>query len=307
MANVRTSLVVMGMVAAGLVGGLVARSLPLGQTVQAAEGAAKAVRAESFVLVDADGKEIAVLGQTADGTALTIKGKDGKTRAGLGVNPAGDAGLLVYDAQGRPRICASSTTEGSSVILVDASGKERMAMGLGPDGPGLPEQAGMLIRDQNQNIRFGMGVAPDGKGVGWDLRDADGKVRVAASDGPSLTLKDTDGHNRAELSYLRAEDYWSIRFLDAKGTSRIGWGARADGKASGGHMQDSKGVLRVGFGADEGTGTGLTLNNADGKEIVGIGVGPGAGGGDLSLKSPSDGHVVWRASQQARQEQPKAE
>jgi hypothetical protein len=193
MASARTSLVVMGMVAAGLVGGLVARWLPPPAPAQAAEGAPKVVRAESFVLTDADGKEIGVLGRTADGTALVIKNKDGKMRASLGVTPGGDAGLAVYDIQGRPRISASSTPEGSSVILVDADGKERLAMGLGPDAPGLPEQAGMAVRDQNGKIRFGMGVTPDGKGCGWDLRDTDGKVRIAASDGPALTLKDPDG------------------------------------------------------------------------------------------------------------------
>jgi hypothetical protein len=134
--------------------------------------------------------------------------------------------------------------------------------------------------------------------------DADGRERGAFGmlpDGPGLALKDEEGRTRIVLAYTKTdpEDYWSIRFLDAKGVSRIGWGARGDGRGSGGHMMDSKGVLRVGFGADEVAGTGLSLKNADGNEIVGLGVGPGAGGGDLTLKSPSDGREVWRASKAA--------
>jgi hypothetical protein len=126
-------------------------------------------------------------------------------------------------------------------------------------------------------------------------------------DGPGLTLKDEGGRTRIILAYTKTEpaDYWSIRFLDEKGTSRIGWGARGDGRGSGGHMQDSKGVLRVGFGADEVSGTGLTLNSAEGKQVVGIGVAP-SGGGDLSLKNPFTGQTVWQASKAGQAPQPAA-
>ena len=135
--------------------------------------------------------------------------------------------------------------------------------------------------------------------------DAEGRERGTfgmLADGPGMTVKDEEGRTRVLIGYIKQgeQDWWGIRCYDTGGVSRIGWQVRGDGKGAGGHMQDSKGVLRVGFGADEVAGTGLTLNNAEGKEIVGIGVGPGAGGGDLSLKSPSDGQVVWQASKAAQ-------
>ncbi len=134
--------------------------------------------------------------------------------------------------------------------------------------------------------------------------DSEGRDRGTfgmLGDGPALTLKDEEGRTRAVFGYIEQGDnsWWGVRFLDAGGVSRVGWNLRTDGKAAGGHMQDSKGVLRVGFGADEATGTGLTLNNAEGKQVIGIGVGP-SGGGDLSLKNPSTGQTIWQASKAAQ-------
>lgn len=203
MGNARKSLVVVGMVAAGLVGGLVARWLPAGPAPQAAEGAAagaaaaKVLRAESFVLVDADGKEIGTLGSTAEGTALLIKGKDGKVRAGLGVTPRGYGGLTIGDADGRPRVTVGCSSSRASVLLFNAEGQEGMTMGVGPVVAGHPEQADIAILGPNGRIRLALGVGQDGKACGWDLLDEDGKPRLGATvsaDGPALALKDPDGH-----------------------------------------------------------------------------------------------------------------
>jgi len=134
--------------------------------------------------------------------------------------------------------------------------------------------------------------------------DAGGRDRGTfgmLADGPGLTMQDEEGRTRAILGYIKEGDQglWGVRFLDAGGVSRIGWNLRADGRGAGGHMQNSKGVLLVGFGADEVAGTGLTLNNAEGKQVIGIGVGPG-GGGDLSLKDPFTGQTIWQASKAAQ-------
>jgi hypothetical protein len=118
-------------------------------------------------------------------------------------------------------------------------------------------------------------------------------------EGPAFVLRDAEGRSRVHLGQTGCEEpYWSLAFVDAKGHNRFTCGARVDGKGSGMGVFDWNGTLRAGLGAEE-YGCGLALHNEDATEIVGIGAGPG-GGGDLALKHPFDGRVMWRASDQRR-------
>lgn len=138
-------------------------------------------------------------------------------------------------------------------------------------------EAFILVDDTGKELAR-LGVSEKGQPV-LTVLDAKGKerVRVGALEEPAgfgLDARDADGHSRATFAYW-ADDVGGMRLFDAEGIKRIG----------------------LGFGPP---GTGLSMQNSAGTNIIGIGVGPGAGGGDLSLKHPFDGHEIWRASAAAQ-------
>jgi hypothetical protein len=204
MARRKGALVPFGMLAAAFAGGAFAQWLAGGCTMLEARAAAqeKAVRAEQFIVVDAQGREVGALAAVPEGVGLTVRGPDGKERISLAADSGGGAGLSLNDAEGRQRIGLGYNADGGGLFLLD------------PDGVS----------------RVDVGISPTGDEGGLSLNKADGKPRAS-----------------------------------------------------------------LGMG---GASVGLSMRNNEGTEIVGIGVGQG-GGGDLTLRHPSDGHVVWQASRQA--------
>ena len=134
-------------------------------------------RLGAFVLLTA---AIVLLSGQANGKALpdlevrslTLKDKEGKTRATLSVLAHG-ASLNLFDKGGKMRVWLSTMADGSvALALLDKDGTTRMALGVAAKGPAL------AFSDKEGKVRVGLSV------------DADGAV---------LRLADKDGNPRATL------------------------------------------------------------------------------------------------------------
>lgn len=78
------------------------------------------VMAQKFVLVDADGKDRAILGVMAAGSGLFFLDKNGKDRAGLLMSADGDSSLSLIDKNGKDRVGLLVTADGEpGLILAD--------------------------------------------------------------------------------------------------------------------------------------------------------------------------------------------
>jgi hypothetical protein len=82
------------------------------------------IRAQQFILVDADGKMRASLRVGSDeSAALALVDKDGWTRAGLAVLPDGSPRLRLYDQKEKPRSGLGVRQDGLGVLaLADTEG-----------------------------------------------------------------------------------------------------------------------------------------------------------------------------------------
>jgi hypothetical protein len=112
---------------AGLVGGIASSWFLVGASAFAlsAPQIAKVLQAESFALVDANGRQRAVLGPTLRGeVGLLIADPSGQVRAVLTVNAKGEPGLELLDEQGDSRASMAVRTGESGVLaLRDNDGK----------------------------------------------------------------------------------------------------------------------------------------------------------------------------------------
>jgi hypothetical protein len=139
-----------------------------------AENGAKApnvVRANEFILEDADGKGRATLSVLSDGPALRLANAKGKICAVLSV-----------------------TKDTPKLGLIDENGKVRAALGATKDG------AVLVLSDENDKARARLALDKDGPVL--ELSDEKGKDRAVLSalkDGPSLDLFDEKGKGRAAL------------------------------------------------------------------------------------------------------------
>lgn len=123
----------------GLGGGFVSSLVVPGRAAWAQEGA-KQVRAEAFILVDADGKP----------------------RASLLFTPTGEPSLGLTDAAGITRAVLSLTRDQPSLTLTDAAGKPRAGLSIGGDGgPSLAfydavgdPQVGLSVMGGTPNLVF---------------------------------------------------------------------------------------------------------------------------------------------------------
>ena len=144
--------------------------------------------------------------------------------------------------------------------------------------------------DEPNVVRAQAFVLVDAAGKEW------GRFAVAPQGLAGLTVLDEEGKERVRVGALEEPVGWGVRAYDEDGHNRATFAYWTD-DIGGMRVYDAEGVKRTGLGYGPG-GTGLSMQNADGTNIIGIGVGPGTGGGDLSLKHPFDGHVVWQASRQ---------
>jgi hypothetical protein len=151
-------LTAIGVLALGVVGGVMGPRLGGGPPPHAQEAAPQVVTAQAFRLVDAAGNERGVLG--------IVEGK---------------AALLLKDAEGRKRIALGDTGGDEphwAVVMLDAEGRDRFMCGARADGDG----SGLGIRDWNGILRVGLGAARGGCGLA--LRNESDEPRVSAGVGP---------------------------------------------------------------------------------------------------------------------------
>jgi len=59
----------------------------------------KVIRANNFILEDANGKTRALLGMTGDTPALSLCDESGKSRAVIGINENGNPGFALFDSK----------------------------------------------------------------------------------------------------------------------------------------------------------------------------------------------------------------
>ncbi|MGD2175188.1 MAG: hypothetical protein PVJ27_07280 [Candidatus Brocadiaceae bacterium] len=153
-----------GLAAEAFLGGIIGDA-------QAAD-ARNVVRAEAFVLVDAQGREWARLGLPTEGAAaLTVLDADGRARVEVGAlaEPAG-YGVNAYDAEGRMRTAVAHWDDDvSGIRTFDAEGVKRVGLGAGNSGCGLS------MVNANGVQRLGAGVGPYGGGD-FTLHDHEGEV-----------------------------------------------------------------------------------------------------------------------------------
>jgi len=109
-------------------------------TTQAQESnsGSKVIRANQFVLEDANGKTRAVLDVDKDGVpGLYLYDDNGTPRAMLGVGNYGSV-LAMFDQNGKNRVSLAVSNDGTSLRLSDDKGKPRARLTVGNDGvPGL--------------------------------------------------------------------------------------------------------------------------------------------------------------------------
>jgi len=131
---------------------------------------AEVVRARRFELVDADGKERAVLRIAAEGTPmLVLWDNNGKVSAGLGLGPDGSPNLALVDANGKGSVLLSS----SSLVLFDGNRRYRVTLGLtSNNAPSLS------FWGEKGEARAVLSLNPD-SGPSLELYDEKGKSRAA--------------------------------------------------------------------------------------------------------------------------------
>ena len=113
---------------------------------QAVGGAEKVIRANTFIVEDANGKELAKLAVGPTGPVLGLKDANGKTRAMLFVDEAGPV-LSLSDEDGEERASLSVGKNGPGLGLSDENGKVRVVLSVFKDKPtlGLVDEAGKPI------------------------------------------------------------------------------------------------------------------------------------------------------------------
>ncbi len=154
--------------------------------------APRAMVAQEFRLIDAQGNPRAVLGMRADG----------------------GPGLAFLDKQGKSRAAIGLTEDQSSLALYDVDGHARVRITLQNDGG-----AGLALQDKNQKLRAALRLKADGT-PSLSFSDADGKSRAAietqADGSPLLSLSNKEETGGAVLFVLPNGDTRAI-FKDKTG------------------------------------------------------------------------------------------
>lgn len=184
---------------------------------QPAAPAAREVRAERFVVVDASGKERARLGMQEDGgVELVVRAKNGQAAAWVAVpgqndwpivavcgrdgRVVGELGLLdqtypvfiLREPSGQRRVALYVSKEDNEarVDVLSKSGKSLSSLRVSKDG--VPR---MVIRDEEARGRILLVANPDGSCL-LDLSDLERprlRAGVSASGEPALVAFDKDG------------------------------------------------------------------------------------------------------------------
>lgn len=195
----------------------------------------KEIRANAFLLLDADGNPRAILGVDKDGPMLSMKDEKGKLRAILGMDK-GRSGLFLNDEKGNPRAALAVHKDGSLLGLNDEKGTPRASLGVDKDGSMLG------INDEKGNPRAALAVFKDGPLLG--LNDEKGTRRASLTvieDEPKLSLNDQRGKRRAILGVDK--DGPELFLNDENGKPRAALAVFENGPGLG--LSDDKGTIRA--------------------------------------------------------------
>lgn len=161
------------MVLAAFGGGFFAQVVLGGRAVHA-QGEGQVVRATAFVLVNAEGTELAALRPSADGPQLTMKGPGGHEMAVMGAvrmphtPEAVSWGMLLRDEEDRDRFVVGRAGDGGGGLACwDEDGTIRVALGGGT----LELGCGLTLSDSAGTNRLGAGVGPGVGGANFGISD----------------------------------------------------------------------------------------------------------------------------------------
>jgi hypothetical protein len=168
-------------------------------------GQVEEVRASAFVLVGADGAELARLVPGPQGAGnLTLFDTAGKARVVLG----GGGIMRVFDADGvtsRVSMGVNPQTGGAFYLLNNNEGRMRLQLGISPEGNPVVQ----LLDANGMTTRLGMGVSAEGR-PGFSIRDASGLTRVQLGQPPAgtgdtyeVSVRDAEGNIIACLGQTR--------------------------------------------------------------------------------------------------------
>jgi len=164
-------LTLIGAFAGGVVATQVAASVAM------AEGRARTISAEQFVLLDSNGSHRAIMKVASDGTThLAMYDGMNRNRADFRVTRAGESALGFYDQNGSPRVLVGEALGGRDGIAIYSTGGRQIAtLSVSQDN-----QASLTLYDPNTGkARAGLGTASNGS--------------------PELVLFDQNGSDRAEI------------------------------------------------------------------------------------------------------------
>jgi hypothetical protein len=167
-----------GIVLLSVASTLAAQRLLVPTAARAQSGDASEIRASAFVLVGADGTEIARLGPGSQGAGnLKLFDQTGQLR--IAVSGAGD--LLAYGNGGTAlaQLYAKPDDNSSGLILRDPDGNVRVDAGQSPDNAA----AAVRVHDGSGQLRVGIGTLASETGGST----ADFGLRVRDSSGAILT------------------------------------------------------------------------------------------------------------------------
>jgi len=212
---------------------------------QAAGGAEKVIRANTFIVEDANGKELAMLGVDAGRPVLYLFDENGKVRAMLGVGANG-AAMGLFDENDNPRAWLAAVGDRAAVEVFDENGMSRARLDMTAGNPGLS------LSDENGEPRAMLIAFKDGPGL--SLRDANGKSRAMLgvdADGPVLALLDEKGKRRAALAAFAVGS--GLEVSDENGKPRAMLGAFKDGPGL--SLRDENGKVIWAAGVADGVAT----------------------------------------------------
>jgi len=107
----------------------------------------KEIRANSFIVVDANGKERAVLRMDENGPRLDLADEKGNLRAELSLDKNAP-GLGLYGENGENRASLAVTKNGSGLALLNEKGKIRVGMAMNA----LTAKPMMTLKDENGKV-----------------------------------------------------------------------------------------------------------------------------------------------------------
>ncbi len=175
-------LTTLGVLMAAFLGGATVQFMMGGGTVHA-QDAGQVVQATAFVLVNAEGVELAALRLSADGPQLTMKGPGGHEMAVMGA----------------VRMPHTPETVSWGMLLRDEEDRDRFVVGRAGDGGG-----GLACWDEAGTIRLALGGGTREQGSGLALNDTAGMTRLGIGVGPGVGGADVGIHDQFGNEIWRA-------------------------------------------------------------------------------------------------------